>query len=36
MVLPGTHKGPVYDHHANGSLLRAIDPTNVGTPMTRR
>ncbi|HEX3498337.1 MAG TPA: phytanoyl-CoA dioxygenase family protein [Stellaceae bacterium] len=27
MVMPGTHKGPVYDHHANGYFCGAIDPT---------
>jgi phytanoyl-CoA hydroxylase len=27
MVMPGTHKGPVYDHHADGYFCGAIDPT---------
>jgi phytanoyl-CoA hydroxylase len=27
MVLPGTHKGAVYDHHADGYFCGAIDPT---------
>jgi phytanoyl-CoA hydroxylase len=27
MVLPGTHKGPVWDHHADGYFCGAIDPT---------
>ncbi len=26
MMLPGTHTGPVYDHHANGAFCGAIDP----------
>jgi phytanoyl-CoA hydroxylase len=26
LVLPGTHNGPVYDHHANGYFSGAIDP----------
>jgi len=26
LVLPSTHKGPVYDHHANGYFVGAIDP----------
>ena len=26
MVMPGTHKGPVYDHHADGYFCGAIDP----------
>jgi ectoine hydroxylase-related dioxygenase (phytanoyl-CoA dioxygenase family) len=29
MVLPGTHKGPVYDHHADGRFCGAIDPAVV-------
>ena len=27
MVLPGSHKGPVYDHHAQGYFCGAMDPT---------
>jgi phytanoyl-CoA hydroxylase len=27
MVMPGTHKGPVWDHHAEGYFCGAIDPT---------
>jgi phytanoyl-CoA hydroxylase len=30
MVLPGSHKGPVYDHHANGSFCGAIDTAAQG------
>ncbi len=26
-VIPGSHKGPVYDHHANGYFCGAIDPS---------
>jgi ectoine hydroxylase-related dioxygenase (phytanoyl-CoA dioxygenase family) len=26
MVLPGSHKGPVYDHHCNGYFCGAMDP----------
>jgi phytanoyl-CoA hydroxylase len=26
MVMPGSHKGPVYDHHADGYFCGAIDP----------
>jgi ectoine hydroxylase-related dioxygenase (phytanoyl-CoA dioxygenase family) len=26
MVMPGTHKGPVWDHHADGYFCGAIDP----------
>jgi ectoine hydroxylase-related dioxygenase (phytanoyl-CoA dioxygenase family) len=28
MVMPGTHKGPVWDHHAEGYFCGAIDPTS--------
>jgi len=27
LVLPGTHKGPVYDHHAGGRFCGAMDPS---------
>lgn len=27
LMLPGTHKGPVYDHHADGHFCGAMDPT---------
>jgi hypothetical protein len=26
MVMPGSHKGPTWDHHANGYFCGAIDP----------
>jgi phytanoyl-CoA hydroxylase len=26
MVLPGSHRGPIYDHHANGRFCGGIDP----------
>jgi ectoine hydroxylase-related dioxygenase (phytanoyl-CoA dioxygenase family) len=29
LVLPGTHKGPVHDHHAEGYFCGAIDPSKV-------
>jgi phytanoyl-CoA hydroxylase len=32
MVLPGTHKGPVHDHHADGRFCGAIDPLGVKLP----
>ena len=28
MVMPGSHKGPTYDHHADGYFCGAIDPDN--------
>jgi phytanoyl-CoA hydroxylase len=29
MVMPGTHNGPVYDHHVEGYFCGAIDPSAV-------
>ena len=28
LVIPGSHKGPVYDHNANGRFCGAMDPDN--------
>ncbi|MBS0642925.1 MAG: phytanoyl-CoA dioxygenase family protein [Acetobacteraceae bacterium] len=28
MVIPGSHRGPTYDHHAEGVFCGAMDPTN--------
>lgn len=30
MVLPGSHRGPVYDHHADGAFCGAIDAVAAG------
>ena len=30
MILPGTHTGPVYDHHFDGYFAGAMDPTRYG------
>ncbi len=30
MVYPGSHKGPVYDHHVDGVFAGAFSPTDVG------
>jgi phytanoyl-CoA hydroxylase len=27
LIIPGSHKGPVYDHHAEGRFCGAMDPT---------
>ena len=32
LVLPGTHKGPVYDHHSEGRFCGAMDPVSVKLP----
>ena len=29
-VIPGSHKGPVYDHHSNGVFVGACDPDDLG------
>ncbi|MGE0801929.1 MAG: phytanoyl-CoA dioxygenase family protein [Lautropia sp.] len=29
LVLPGSHRGPIYDHHANGHFVGGIDPSQV-------
>lgn len=28
MIIPGSHRGPTYDHHAEGVFCGAMDPTN--------
>jgi phytanoyl-CoA hydroxylase len=35
MVMPGTHKGPVYDHHADGYFCGAIDPSACDLDFSR-
>lgn len=30
LMMPGTHRGPVYDHHAGGFFAGAIDPERCG------
>jgi ectoine hydroxylase-related dioxygenase (phytanoyl-CoA dioxygenase family) len=30
LVLPGSHRGPVYDHHADGRFCGAMDPAAAG------
>ena len=36
LVLPGTHRGPVYDHHADGAFCGAIDPEATKLELRRR
>lgn len=33
MVFPGSHKGPVYDHHADGVFAGGFVPSDVGLDM---
>ena len=35
MVIPGTHRGPVYDHHCNGRFCGAMDPANSEVDYSR-
>ncbi|MBV9248656.1 MAG: phytanoyl-CoA dioxygenase family protein, partial [Acetobacteraceae bacterium] len=28
MIIPGSHRGPIFDHHANGVFCGAMDPEN--------
>jgi phytanoyl-CoA hydroxylase len=35
LVLPGSHKGPVYDHHVDGRFCGAMDPTRDGLDFSR-
>jgi hypothetical protein len=30
LLLPGSHRGPIYDHHADGRFCGAMDPTRDG------
>ncbi|HEX2113045.1 MAG TPA: phytanoyl-CoA dioxygenase family protein [Alphaproteobacteria bacterium] len=35
MVLPGTHRGPTYDHHAAGRFCGGIDPVASGIDFSK-
>jgi phytanoyl-CoA hydroxylase len=35
LVLPGTHRGPVHDHHADGTFCGAIDPAKAQVDFKR-
>ena len=35
MIIPGSHKGPVYDHHANGRFCGAMDPDACGIDFSK-
>lgn len=34
MVIPGSHRGPVFDHHVNGSFCGAIDVAQEGVDLS--
>ncbi|MCA3131829.1 MAG: phytanoyl-CoA dioxygenase family protein [Betaproteobacteria bacterium] len=35
LVLPGTHRGPTYDHHAEGRFCGAMDPAACGLDFSK-
>jgi phytanoyl-CoA hydroxylase len=35
LVLPGTHLGPVYNHHVDGRFCGAIDPSSCGLDFSK-
>jgi ectoine hydroxylase-related dioxygenase (phytanoyl-CoA dioxygenase family) len=35
MIVPGSHKGPVYDHHADGRFCGAMDPDASGCDFSK-
>jgi ectoine hydroxylase-related dioxygenase (phytanoyl-CoA dioxygenase family) len=35
MVVPGSHKGPVYDHHLDGYFAGAIDPDKLDLDLSK-
>jgi ectoine hydroxylase-related dioxygenase (phytanoyl-CoA dioxygenase family) len=35
MVIPGSHRGPIYDHHANGRFCGAINPVTSGIDFSK-
>jgi ectoine hydroxylase-related dioxygenase (phytanoyl-CoA dioxygenase family) len=35
MILPGSHKGPVYDHHFEGKFCGAMDPAKDGLDFSK-
>ncbi len=35
LVIPGSHKGPIYDHHANGHFVGGIDPATSGIDFSK-
>jgi phytanoyl-CoA hydroxylase len=35
MVIPGSHKGPLYDHHSKGVFVGAFDPKKIDLDMSK-
>ena len=36
MIVPGSHRGPVFDHHADGVFCGAMDPAQTRRRLQRR
>jgi phytanoyl-CoA hydroxylase len=34
LIVPGSHKGPLHDHHVDGSFVGAFDPKKVGVDLS--
>ncbi len=35
LMIPGSHKGPIHDHHENGRFCGAIDPRQCGIDLSK-
>lgn len=35
MVIPGSHQGPIFDHHQDGRFAGAVDPEKCGVDFTK-
>jgi len=35
LVVPGSHRGPIYDHHTNGYFCGAVDPAAIEVEIAR-
>ena len=35
LVIPGSHKGPIYDHHVHGRICGAMNPATSGVDFSR-
>jgi ectoine hydroxylase-related dioxygenase (phytanoyl-CoA dioxygenase family) len=35
MIIPGSHRGPIYDHHADGCFCGAMDPETCGVDFSK-
>jgi ectoine hydroxylase-related dioxygenase (phytanoyl-CoA dioxygenase family) len=35
LIVPGSHRGPIHDHHADGRFCGAMDPATCGVDLSR-